>query len=388
MFELFSVDDHIIEPADVWASRLPERYRDAGPHVVEDAGREYWEYEGRRNDTMGLNAVAGKPREEWGLEPIRFTDMIPSCFDPTLRAEVLRSQGIFASVNFPTLPRFGGALFTTFEDKELASLCVQAWNDFVLDEWCAAVPEFFVPMTIVQLWDPQLAAAEIERCVAKGAKALCFVENPLPLGLPSFHHPDHWDPLWAAAQAADLPVCMHIGSSGVAAVGSNIVDPHTPALVPIANAFTAAAAASVNMMMSPVARKFSDIKLVWSEGGIGWIPAALERADRQYERHLWSHGETETDDLMPSDIAKRNMWFCMIEEPVGLKYRHDFTVDHILWESDFPHADTPYPFTQEQAKIVFDGVPDDEVAKITHENAEELFHFPLSVPEGTVLGAS
>ena len=114
---------------------------------------------------------------------------------------------------------------------------------------------------------------------------------------------------------------------------------------------------------------------MWSEGGIGWIPAALERADRQWERHLWSHN----DELKPSELALRNMWFCMIEEPVGLKYRHDFRVDHILWESDFPHADTPFPNTQANAKEVFDGVPDAEVDAITHGNAEQLFHHPLVV---------
>jgi predicted TIM-barrel fold metal-dependent hydrolase len=288
----------------------------------------------------------------------------------------MRSQGIYASVNFPTLPRFGGALFSEFKDKELADVCVKAWNDFIVDEWCAADPDMFVPMVICQLWDPALAAAEIRRCVDKGAKALCFVENPVPLGLPSFHDPEHWDPIWDACQEADLPVCMHIGSSGPGAAGASIAqDPHTPPIVPIAAAFANAAIASINMMLSPVPRKFPGIKLVWSEGGIGWIPAALERADRQWERHLWSHN----DELKPSELALRNMWFCMIEEPVGLKYRHDFRIDHILWESDYPHADTPFPNTQANAKEVFDGVPEAEVEAITHGNAEALFRHPLVV---------
>ena len=214
MYRFFSVDDHIIEPADVWSSRVPAKHRDRAPRVIEAEGREYWVYEDIRHGTMGLNAVAGKPREEWSLEPARYSDMIPGCYDPVQRAKDMRSQGIYASVNFPTLPRFGGALFSEFKDKELADVCVQAWNDFIIDEWCAADPDMFVPMVICQLWDPTLAAAEIRRCVDKGAKALCFVENPVPLGLPSFHDPEHWDPIWAACQEADLPVCMHIGSSG------------------------------------------------------------------------------------------------------------------------------------------------------------------------------
>lgn len=131
------------------------------------------------------------------------------------------------------------------------------------------------------------------------------------------------------------------------------------------------------MMVSPIPRKFPGVKLVWSEGGIGWIPAAIERADRQWERHqYWTH--LENADVLPSEVARRNMWFCMIEKPIGLKYRHDFKVENIVWESDYPHADTPFPRTQAAAKSVFEGVPAGEVDLITYKNAEKLFGFQLS----------
>ena len=120
MFTIFSVDDHIVEPPDVWSSRVPAKYREAAPHVIEEDGREYWVYEDQRILTMGLNAVAGKPRDQWDMEPARFTDMIPGCYDPKERARDLLSQGVLASVAFPTLPRFGGMLFNSFADKELA----------------------------------------------------------------------------------------------------------------------------------------------------------------------------------------------------------------------------------------------------------------------------
>ena len=179
MLELFSVDDHVVEPADVWSSRVPARFREAAPHVIEEDGREFWVYEDQRSLTMGLNSVAGKPREQWGLEPARFSDMIPGSYDPRERPRDLLANGVLASVNFPSLPGFGGRLFAQFKDKELADACVRAWNDFILDEWVpGGPPGMFVPMVICQLWDPKLAEAEIRRCVDKGAKALCFVENP------------------------------------------------------------------------------------------------------------------------------------------------------------------------------------------------------------------
>ena len=369
MHQLFSVDDHIVEPADVWTKRVSARYRDLAPHVVEEDGREEWRWEDQREATMGLNAVAGKPRSEWGMEPARFSDMIPGCYNPTERAKDLLSNGIFASVAFPTLPGFGGRKFGTFNDKDLALECVRAWNDFVIDEWCGAAPEVFVPMTIAPVWDAELAAAETRRCLDRGSKALCWVENPANIGQPGYHT-DYWDPLWDLCQEAELPICMHIGSASA----SVSLEGQVP-MVAIATAFAGAAVSSVNMMCSPIPRRFPGLKFVWSEGGIGWIPAALERADRQWDRHRhW----TKLDDTFPSEIAKRNMWFCMIEEPVGLSYRYDFGVDRILWESDYPHADTPWPDTQAACQALFAGVPDDEVAAITHGNAEALFKFPLS----------
>lgn len=374
MFKLFSVDDHIVEPAHTWVDRVPARFKDRAPRVIDYEGRQAWAFEDTIEPQLGLNAVAGKPRDQWGTEPTRFDDMIPGCYDPKARAADMRSNGIAASVNFPTLPGFGGRKFQLFQDKELALACVRAWNDFVIDEWCAAEPGMFVPMVITATWDVHLAVAEVERCLDKGAKALCWVEDPSFLGLPSYHT-DHWDPLMALCQDADLPICMHIGSSGAQAGALNV------SVVQIASAFVQAAACAVNLMCSPIPRKFPDIKFVWSEGGIGWIPAAIERADRQWERHkYWS----KMDNVLPSEICHRNMWFCMIEEPLGLGYRHDWNpgCDHILWESDYPHADTPWPDTQACVKELFEGVPADEAKRIMHGNAERLFHSTPTLPEG------
>ena len=279
MYKLFSVDDHIVEPPGVWVDRVPAAYKDRVPHVIEADGRQMWVWEGGMEMTMGLNAVAGKPREQWGAEPARFEDMIPGCYDPHQRRKDFLSNGVFASVAFPTLPGFAGRKFGTFEDKDLALVCVRAWNDFILDEWCPVAPEMYVPMTIAPVWDAQLATEETARCIEKGSKALCWMEDPANIGLPGYHT-DYWHPLFAVCQDADIPVCMHIGG----ALPRVTLDGTIP-MVEIAAAFAHAARSATNMMVSPIPRKFPRIKLVWSEGGIGWITAALERADRQWDRH-------------------------------------------------------------------------------------------------------
>lgn len=373
MFKIFSVDDHIVEPADVWSSRVPAKFRDTAPHVIEEDGREFWVYEDQRNMTMGLNAVAGKPRDQWNMEPARYSDMIPGCYDPKERAQDMLTQGVLASVNFPTLPRFGGMLFNSFKDKELADLCVKAWNDFVLEEWCPGGPEgFFVPMVICQVWDPKLAAAEIERCVAKGAKSLCFTENPTQEGLPSFHDKEgHWDPIWRACVEADIPISLHIGSSGFMPV----IDPSAPFTGIIASAEVACQLSLVNLATSPVPVNFPDIKFVWSEGGIGWVPALLHRADRQLDRHS---GWAGTAEIKPSEVFARNMWCCMVEEPRALKHYDEIGADKIVCETDYPHADTTYPHTQKSFAEIFDGVPDDVVEQISHGNAERVFNWKMA----------
>jgi predicted TIM-barrel fold metal-dependent hydrolase len=368
-YDLFSVDDHIIEPPDVWTARLPAKYAEEAPRVIDEDGRQYWVWEGQKIAQMGLNAVAGKPQEEWNMEPVRYTDMIPGCYDPHERSKDMRADGILASLCFPTLIGFGGRILNTYADKDLASLCVQAYNDWHLDEWCAADPELFVPMITGQLWDPALMAAEIRRCADKGARALTFPEGTVSLGLPSLFS-DYWDPIWQACEETQTVVCMHIGSSGE--LTNPAPDGHF--IIPIALGNVNAQAATVTFAMSPVPRKFPDIKLAISEGGIGWVPSALERADRQFLKHRLHQG---MDDLLPSEVWKRNVWGCMIDEPIGLKSRHDVGIDKIMWECDYPHCDSTWPHSQKLVGELLDGFPDGEVQAITHGNAERLFRWKL-----------
>jgi predicted TIM-barrel fold metal-dependent hydrolase len=374
MFKMFSVDDHIMEPPHAFTARVAEQYKDRVPHVVADpkTGQETWVWEGGHCESAGLYAVAGQPPEKWNWEPAKFSDMIPGCYDPKQRAKDFLSQGICASAAFPTLPGFGGDLFLKMEDKNLASVCVEAYNDFILDEWCPAGPKgLFVPLVLTKLWDPEATAKEIYRCVAKGAKGISFTENPVGFGLPSFWT-DHWDPVWRACEETGIPVCMHIGTGNTIPT----VSPEAPMTLFISLSYMAAMAASLNLAMSPVCRKFDKLKLVFSEGGIGWLPAALERADFQWLKHgAW----TKLTGTLPSEIVKKNMYFCMIHEPQALQeYRHLIGVDRILWENDYPHADTPWPKVQEAVAEQVAGIPQADQDKVLFSNAEKLFDWKMA----------
>jgi predicted TIM-barrel fold metal-dependent hydrolase len=384
MQKLFSVDDHVCEPPDTWSSRVPAKYRDQAPHIVRDGKQELWEYEGVRNPTIGLNATAGRPQEEWETEPISYSEMIPGCYDPAERAKDLAREGIMSTMIFPTLPRFGGALFPSFKDKDLADVCVQAWNDFMFD-WCSVSPKMFVPMSLIQLWDVDLAVKETKRNLDRGVRAICVPEELSYLGLPSYFS-GYWDPLFALCEEAELPICMHIGSSGWQAYRP----PESPASLAIAISFVATQTHAVGMMFGPVCRRFPDIKIVYSEGGVGWVPAAVERADRMFQRHRYWDDMVGDEDLLPSEICKRNMWFCMIDEPFGLANRDVIGIDKIFWECDYPHSSCIWPGTQKIVEDLFDGVSEADKRKIFYENAEGIFKWKCPEPEEfpALMGAS
>lgn len=368
--QIISVDDHVIEHPRVWTDRLPARFQEAGPKVVEVDGNELWSFEGRLSPTIGLNAVAGKDPKDFGLEPTRYADMLPGCYDVSARLADMDLDGIHAQMCFPSFPGFAGSTFFAAEDKELATACVQAWNDFIIDEWCAAAPDRFIPMVMVPFWDVDASVAEVQRTAAKGAKAITFTEAPHRLGLPSFHT-DHWDRFLAAAQDADLPLCLHFGTGGA------------PQTAPDANFAVAIALfgmnsqfATVDLLLSPVFHKFPRLRVALSEGGIGWIPYILERVDYVWERHRWYTGVNT--EVRPSDLFREHIFGCFIADEAGVAMRHMAGIDNLMFEGDYPHSDSNFPKSRKMLEEVLKDVPDDDARKIAEDNARRVFNFPRS----------
>ncbi len=208
-----SVDDHLIEPPHLWQSRLPTKFRDVGPRVIElEGGGQAWTFEDQVVRTARGNT---RTRPEFDQSPhgfARFDEMRPGCYDPKARLAVMDLDGVWAQLDFPDFSRFAGHRFIGCTDKELANACIQAYNDFLVDEWCAADPQRLHAVAVLPLWDVAGAVAEVERVATSGVKAIAFSENPTTLGLPSVYT-DHWEPLWAAIAETGLPICLHIGSS-------------------------------------------------------------------------------------------------------------------------------------------------------------------------------
>src|SRR5579871_1533698 len=204
---LVSVDDHVVEPPDMFDQHLPAKYQDVAPRVVQTAsGDDVWFYEGNELPNIGLNAVAGKPPEEYGIEPTSFGEMRPGCYDIHQRIADMDANGVLGSMCFPSFPQFCGQLFSRTQDKDVALAMVRAYNDWHIDQWCGSYPGRFTPLSIPPIWDPQLMADEVHRVAAKGCKAVTFSENPEKLGWPSYHS-EHWDPFWKAVSDEGTIVC-------------------------------------------------------------------------------------------------------------------------------------------------------------------------------------
>ncbi|HUO47636.1 MAG TPA: amidohydrolase family protein [Acidimicrobiales bacterium] len=368
---LISVDDHLIEPPDLFVNHLPAKHLDAAPKLVRnEEGSDVWVFGPVVMETAALNAVAGRPREEYGLEPQSLDEVRPGCYDVHERVKDMDAGGVLASMNFPSFPTFTARVFKT-EDEELSRALVRAYNDFHIDEWCGAYPGRFIPMAVPLIWDAQLTAEEIRRTAAKGCHSLSFTENPAALGYPSFHD-EYWDPVWRACCDTGTVLSIHLGSSGRLSIPAVDSPPDVMITLQPMNIQSAAA----DLLWSRVLKNFPDLRVALSEGGTGWIPYFLERVDRTYDMH---HAWTQQDfgGRLPSEVFRQHFLTCFISDPVGVALREKIGVDNMAWEADYPHSDSMWPEAPEELGAVFaaNAVPGDEVSKITFENAMRWYSF-------------
>ena len=368
---LVSVDDHIIEPPDMFDQHMPPSLRSRAPRVItRDDGSCFWTFEGRDVMNVGLNAVVGRPRDEYGMEPTNYSQMRKGCYDVHARVDDMNVNGILASLNFGTFVNFDGSFLHGCEDKDLAYAVLQAYNDWHIDEWCGKYPGRFIPCALIPYWDPDLSIVELERVVKKGVHAISFSDNPTVRGAPSIHN-ECWEPLWKALDDNRVVMNCHIGTG--------YAPPHPSMESPIDAWITAmpmsiSTSASDWLQLSALQR-YPNLKISLTEGGIGWIPYFLERADFTHEHH---RGWTFSDfgGKKPSDVFREHFLTCFVDDRFGLKSRHDIGIKCIMYECDYPHSDTVWPEVPETLTKSLEklDIPDDEINLMTHGNALREFN--------------
>lgn len=370
-YTVISVDDHVLEAPHLFDTYLPARLRDRGPQIVEnERGAQVWAFEGQSHFQAGMNATAGRRPDTVTMEPARFDQMRPSCYDPRARVRDMDINGVWAALNFPSMiTGFCGRVFFNANDAEVGKACVRAWNDWFHDEWFAPYPSRFIPLGVAYLRDPSEAVAEIERNAARGFRALTMPERPQGIALPNLWERAHWDPIIRACVETDTVICMHVGSSG-----AYPIPPGAPGLALGATMFgQLSLGACAEWLWSGYPKDYPNLKLAMSEGGIGWVPMLIDRLDNLVDRSGYGRGW----DVRPADVLRRNFWFCTIDDPSTIPLRDVIGVENIMLECDFPHGDGTWPDTQSTIAELWGDIPADELRMMCCENAARLFRHPL-----------
>jgi predicted TIM-barrel fold metal-dependent hydrolase len=376
---IVSVDDHLVEPPDTFEGRMPAALADRAPRIeVADDGTEAWLFDGNRHPQIGLNAVVGRPKDEWSMDPANFSDMRRGCWDPDARVADMDTDGVWASAHYPSLiAGFAGSGFARCSDRDLGLACVRAWNEWHIDEWVGPRTDRFIPLQIPWLLDPQIAADDVRKNAARGFRAVSFLENPVDMGLPSLHT-DHWDPFLAACEETGTVVCLHCASSGWSASRS----PGAPlelltTLFPV-NALVTCA----DWLWAGVPVRFPELRICLAESGIDWVPMLRNRIAYVMDHSASGQGGWPDRELHPNEVLRRNFWFGVIDLTSSLVLRHEIGLDRIVIESDYPHADSTWPDTSSRATAALADLPPDEAERICWRNAAELFSLD-AVPGGT-----
>jgi predicted TIM-barrel fold metal-dependent hydrolase len=401
---IVSVDDHVIEPPDIFDGRLPPKFREVEPRVVQvdatslpwsgstggkwdaaenpmiagtkrsSAPRDAWLVEGQLRQLHGMESCMGRPAESWGMYPLSYAEMRPGSYNVAARIADMDLNGVYASVNFPSMwVGFCGRTFFSLSDKELGVALARAWNAWQIEEWIEPYPSRFIGLQLPILCDPLVAAEEVKRNAERGFKAVTFSDNPTGLGLPSIHS-GHWDRFFAACEETGTVVCLHIGSGG------KVLDTSDDAPIESAQSLSPANAivTAVEWVWSRVPVRFPDLRIALSEGGIGWVPLAMDWMDHTMRTHSeWTHG-WDGIDLLPGEVLLRNFWFCALDEPHGVRALADSVgTEKLMVEVDYPHADSTWPNTRAAWQEMTSFLEPDQVDGILWRTACELFAHPF-----------
>ncbi len=367
---IISADDHISEPPDMFKKHLSgEDLASAPQFMTAESGTNYWEYQGLKMPSIGLNAVVGRVPEEYGIEPTALAQLRKGCYDVGARIDDMNVNGIAASLNFASCVGFDGGVFHKARDKAKALIHLRAYNDWHVDEWCGAYPGRFIPCALLPTWDMDAAVAEIKRLASKGCTTVSLNENPTKQGLPSIHN-SYWVPFWKAIADNDMTICLHIGAGNPSPHASM----ETPIEAWISTMPISIVVGAADWLNLEAIERYPSMRIALSEGSIGWVPYFMERADFSHERHkAWTYSRFK--ETKPSDVFRKHFLNCFIEDAFGLKNLDAIGEDMVAYECDYPHSDSLWPEAPERLWESIKHLTDAQIEKVTHGNAMRFFRF-------------
>ena len=366
-----SADEHVQEHPEVWSQRLSRvKWGARIPHVERNAnGVERWIVDGREIDLAGV-ADCGAVMAERTKNPQRWADVPAAVYSPLERLQAMDQAGIEYAVLYPTVAGVGGQSFGRIDDPELELACVQAYNDWLLEEWAGASKRF-IPQCITPLYPVDAVVKEIRRCVANGHRGVIYPSIPMELRAVPHINDSIYDPIWSTCQELAVPISFHAGASSQIQIPA--YEGYSPTLAAAVRSITRPASSVsvlVNLLISKILMRFPRLKVVLAESGLGWGAYLLEYTDFQATGdQLPQNGY----DLMPSELFKRQCYLVGWYDKASLRVRRYVGTENILWSSQFPQATSTWPKTKEALASSFEGVDEADKQKILWENAAKLY---------------
>jgi len=353
---LISADSHVVPLPTFWREYLPAGLRDRAPTVESTDEGDFTVFEDRRTPVMAINSIAGKTRDGQGFAYRRFADQVPGGHDPAARIVDQDRDGVVAEVLYG-----GGPLQTA--DRELFVASHYAYNDWLAD-FCRHAPRRLLGVAYVPCVSPDVAVAEIRRARRLGLRSTLVPASP-----PSGHWwDDEWAPVWNALVDEGLPAGLHVGF-GFARKHRFADGPAFFTDVMMTKMEMAAPLA--DLVFGGVLQRHPALRVISVEAYIGWLPFVAEYVDHAYGVHRYWN-DLGLDEL-PSAYLRRQVYATFIDDPVGLRERHTFGVDNIMWSTDYPHGESTFPRSREHVARAFAGIPAEETRKMVYENARRLY---------------
>lgn len=401
---VLDVDTHLTEPADLWTSRAPAKYKELVPRVAYRKNDELqhiigWK-PGRGADGMagvwvvgddiplgfaGGGSVVNKDNvkvrgTEWLNWPL--TEVSPGATFVEPRLAMMDDVGIWGQIIYPNAIGFGGEGFAQIDDPELRLLCLTIWND-AMAEMQQESGGRLNGMGIIPWWDHDLAVAEIERVHALGLKGVNTNADPQNQGMPDLSD-EYFQPMWEACAGLGMPVNFHIGAS-VSQRSYHGESPWPSVSIEAKSAIGASmlyignARIISNFILSGVLDRNPTLKVVSVESGLGWLPFILNALDYQVIEN-----NVTTLSMKPSEYFRRQMYACFWFE-AGSSLLGDVErlgVDNCMFETDFPHPTCLYPQPLNEIAATFGehNVDFDTRRKLLGGTAARVYNIEL--PEG------
>jgi predicted TIM-barrel fold metal-dependent hydrolase len=375
-YNVISADSHIVEPPDLYESRIEPKFRSRAPRMERHrtrTGQEYdaWYLEGMRVGTVGSVIQAGRRFEDPGSIDFLgvWEDVRKAAYEPHAMLGELELDGVWGACLQPSQ----GLFWYRLPDSELLSALCRAYNAWIAD-FCRAAPGRFKGIGMLNVDDVDDACQELERCAEQGLVAAFIPVHPLA-DRPYRHA--SYDRLWWTAQDLAIPLLLHVATMRGGIPGSEFTtDINQLTAAGLANSDYWVRYSLTAMIFAGVFDRYPRLKVGSVEHETAWVPHWLRQMDFTYqERPALSRAWRSRHAMLPSEYWQRNMFVEFMEDDCGIRMRDVIGVDNMLWGNDFPHAESTWPKSREFLDRIFAGTPDEDRRKITADNAAKLFRF-------------